>query len=323
MNFYGMYENVYDGKLLSSGYGGKLVAYDIKTGDVLWEYTASQEGWESPYGNYPIGIAVIADGKAYLTSSEHSPTQPLWRGSYLRCVDLDTGEELWKINNWGLGMGPGPEGSTYIADGYIVTLNAYDNRIYCYGKGPSETTVTAAPKVSALGSSVLIEGTVTDQSPGAMGTPAMGDASMSEWMEYMYMQQPMPTNPEGVKVKLYSIDPNNNYQDIGEATTDIGGCFGVSWVPPVPGDYFLMAEFEGSASYGSSYATTYFTVDEAPRAAQAIEPEPAASAASEYAPTMTEAAEAVTFGTTELALVAVVAIAVVGVVAFWTIRKRE
>jgi hypothetical protein len=326
MNFYGMYENVYDGKLLSCGYGGKLVAYDIKTGEVLWEYTASQEGWESPYGNYPIGIAIIADGKAYLTSSEHSPTQPLWRGSYLRCVDLDTGEELWKINNWGLGMGPGPEGSTYIADGYIVTLNAYDNRIYCYGKGPSATTVTAAPKVTALGSSVLIEGMVTDQSPGAKDTPAIGDESMSEWMEYMYMQQPMPTNPEGVKVKLYSIDPNNNYQDIGTATTDMAGCFGISWVPPVPGDYWVVAEFEGSASYGSSYATTYFTVDEAPSAAQAIEPEPAVSTSTEYVPTVTQstpAAESSVLVSIDVTMIAVALIAVIGIVAFLTIRKRK
>lgn len=262
MNFYGMYSNIYDGKLLSAGYGGELVAYDLQTGNVEWKYRAAQEGWESPYGNFPIGIVFIADGKIYLTSSEHSPTQPLWRGSYLRCVDADSGEELWKINNWGAGMGAGD--GAVISDGYIVSLNLYDNRIYCYGKGPSKTTVTAGPKVTTLGSSVLIEGSVTDQSPGAEGTPAIGDESMSEWMEYMYMQQPMPTNPQGVKVKLYSIDPNSNYQDIGTVTTDIAGCFGISWVPPVPGDYFVMAEFEGSASYGSSYATTYFTVDEAP-----------------------------------------------------------
>ena len=36
-----------------SGYGGVLIAYDIKTGKVLWNYTAAQEGFESPYGNYP------------------------------------------------------------------------------------------------------------------------------------------------------------------------------------------------------------------------------------------------------------------------------
>ena len=35
----------------------------------------------------------------------------------------------------------------YIADGFIVGLNFYDNQIYCYGKGPSATTVTASPKI--------------------------------------------------------------------------------------------------------------------------------------------------------------------------------
>ena len=79
--------------------------------------------------------------------------------------------------------------------------NAYDNRLYCYAKGLSATTVSAADTAIPEGSSVLIKGTVTDQSPGktclgipAKGTPAIADASMSEWMEYLYQQQPMPTN---------------------------------------------------------------------------------------------------------------------------------
>jgi outer membrane protein assembly factor BamB len=350
MNYYGMYSNIYEGKLFSSGYSGELVAYNITTGEVLWTYTARQEGYESPYGNYPIAIAAIADGKLYLTSSEHSPTQPLWRGSYLRCVNATDGEEIWKINNWGLGMGPGPEGSTAIADGYVVSLNAYDNRIYCYGKGPSTTTVTAPDMGVPLGSSVTIKGTVTDQSPGAAGTPAISDEDMSAWMEYMFMQQPMPENAQGVKVKLYAIDPNNNYQDIGYVTTDIGGNFGKSWQPPVPGEYFVMAEFEGSASYGSSFATTYFTVDPAPSAAVPIEPEepeaPEAPTEPEEPtePTETEEPEAPTepeepeeptepeptepteapFITTEVAIiVAVAVIAIIGIVAYWALRKRK
>ena len=113
-------------------------------------------------------------------------------------------------------MGPG-DGAA-IADGYIVTLNLYDNRIYCYGKGPSATTVTAAPKVTTLGSSVLIEGTVTDQSPGAKGTPAMSDESMSDWMEYMYMQKPYPEDATGVEVYLEFIDSNDNKYIIGTTT---------------------------------------------------------------------------------------------------------
>jgi len=261
MNFYGMEENVYDGKLYSYGYGGEIVAYDIRTGEVLWKYTAAQEGWESPYGNFPCGIACIVDGKLYCTSSEHSPTQPLWRGSYIRCIDAETGEELWKINHWGAQMSP-TEPNIAIADGYIVGLNYYDNQIYCYGKGPSETTVTIKTDVVSWGSHVMITGSVTDQSPGAKGSPAIADECMSDWMEYMYMQQPMPTDAQGVTVKLTSIDPNGNFQDIGTVTTDSHGNFGKSWLPPVPGEYYVLAEFEGTASYGSSSATTYFVVEE-------------------------------------------------------------
>jgi len=335
-----MYSNIYQGKLLSCGYGGKLVAYDITTGDVLWEYTAYQVGWESPYGNYPIGITFIADGKIYLTSSEHSPTQPLWRGSYLRCINATDGEEIWKINNWGVGMGPGS--GAVIADGYIVSLNLYDNQIYCYGKGPSATTVTVRNDVVTKGSSVMIKGTVTDQSAGAKDTPAISDEDMSKWMEYLYMQQPMPEDAKGVTVKLYAIDPNGNYQDIGELTTDISGNFGKSWVPPVPGEYFIMAEFEGSASYGSSFDTTYITVDPAPSPAQPIEPEPTTPEPTEPEPTEpeptepeptepeptepepTEPTEAPLFTTTDLAIIAAVIIAsIIGIASFWALRKRK
>jgi len=344
MNYYGMGTNIYQGKLLSSGYGGELVAYNITTGEVLWTYTASQIGYESPYGNYPIGIAFIADGKIYLTSSEHSPSQPLWRGSCIRCVNATDGEEIWKINNWGMGMGSGS--GAVIADGYIVSLNAYDNRIYCYGKGPSSTTVTAPDMGVPLGSSVMIKGTVTDQSPGATGTPAIADEDQQAWMEYLYMQQAKPEDAQGVTVKLTSIDPNGNYQDIGEVTADIWGNFGTSWIPPVTGDYIIMAEFEGSASYGSSSDSTYISVDPAPSAAVPIEPEPTEPEPTEPEPTEpeptepeptepeptepeptepepTEPAEA-PFITTEVAIiVAVAVVAVIGIVAYWALRKRK
>jgi len=344
MTFYGMYASIYQGKLFSYGYGGQLTAYNITTGEVLWTYTARQEGFESPYGNYPSGVACIADGKLYLTSSEHSPTQPLWRGSRIRCINATDGEEIWTINHWGVGMGPG-EGAV-IAGGYLVSLNLYDNQIYCYGKGPSATTVTAPDMGVPLGSSVMIKGTVTDQSPGATGTPAMSDEDMSEWMEYLYMQQAKPEDAQGVTVKLTSIDPNGNYQDIGEVTADIWGNFGTSWVPPVPGDYIIMAEFEGSASYGSSSDSTYISVDPAPSPAVPIEPEPTEPEPTEPEPTEPEPTEPeptepeptepeptepeptepteAPFITTEVAIiVAVAVVAVIGIVAYWVLRKRK
>jgi len=353
-NFYGMGDTVYEGKLLTYGYGGQIIAYNITTGEIIWTYNARSVGVESAYGgNYPIGIACIADGKIYAVGSEHSPTQPLYRGPNLRCINASNGEELWSILFWGARMSP-TEPNVYIADGIVVGLNYYDMQLYAFGKGPSATTVTASPKVSVMGSSIVIEGTVTDQSPSGRrntngildftlkGTPAISDEDMSEWMEYLFMQQPMPEDAQGVKVKLTAIDPNGNYQDIGYATTDIAGNFAKSWQPPVPGEYFITAEFEGSASYGNSLDTTYFTVDPAPSPAQPIEPEPTEPEPTEPEPTEpeptepeptepeptepepTEPTEAPLFSTTDLAIIAAVAVAVIiGVAAYWQLRKRK
>ncbi len=267
MNFYGTFATppIYQGKFFSSGYGGELIAYNLTTGDIEWKYTAAQEGYESPYGNYPIGVACISDGKIFLTSSEHSPTQPLWRGSKIRCINATDGEEIWSINHWAIGPGQSAQGSgsgVFISDGHLVSLNAYDNRIYCYAKGPSETTVSASPKVSAWGSSVIVEGTVTDQSPGAMGAACIADEYMTDWMEYLYMQQACPQNAMGVEVKLEALDPNGNFYEIDRTTCDQTGYYSFMFEPEVPGKYTLIATFEGSDGYYSSYATTTIGVDE-------------------------------------------------------------
>ena len=267
-NFYGMGNNIYDGKLLTYGYGGIMLAYNITTGNVVWNYSAIPAGLESWYGNTPISGTVIADGKIYIYSTEHSPSMPYRRDSMIRAIDADTGQELWNVTHWAI--------TAAISDGYLIALNYYDNSIYCYGIGPSGTTVTADPKVSVLGSSVMIEGTVTDQSPGGKqdssgnlifplkGTPAIADDYMGKWMEYLYAQRPMPSDAKGVEVSLTIIDPNGNYYDIGNATSDITGKFGLAFTPEVPGTYQITATFAGSNSYGPSSATTYITVDDAP-----------------------------------------------------------
>jgi len=288
-HFYGWSTNIYQGMLLSGGYGGVLIAYDIKTGKVLWNYTAAQEGFESPYGNYPILISCIADGKIYLVSGEHSTTQPMWRGSYLRCINASNGVELWKVLHWGGAQVAGIEvasaASVFIADGFLVGVNYYDNQIYCYGKGPSVTTVSASPKVSEHGDSVLIEGMVTDESPGAIklaknlgyanGVPAISDEDQQAWMEYVYSQQACPGNAKGVEVSLDTLDPNGNFVHIGTATSDKSGTYSYMFTPEVPGKYTIIATFAGSKSYYSSYAETAIGVEETPAASPPIEfPQP-------------------------------------------------
>ncbi len=324
------------GKLFAIDYGGYLHAYNISTGDNLWNFFTGSSGLDTPYGAYPLNIPTcIADGKVYVTAG-HAYNPPLFKGAKLYCVNETDGTLIWDV------LGFYTYCAIAIADGYLTVYNNYDGQVYCYGKGPSATTVTASPKVTTEGSSIMIEGTVTDECAGAKklieegkfkSVPAISDEDQGRWMEYMYMQQPMPGDAQGVKVKLYAIDPNNNYQDIGEVTSDMWGNFGTSWTPPVPGDYFIIAEFAGSASYGSSSDSTYITVDSAPSAPQgeagpagpqgATGPQGPAGATGEQGepgPAGTAAA----LNVTAIGAIAAVAIIVIVIVlaAYWIFRKR-
>jgi hypothetical protein len=275
LNFYSIYTltNIYQGKLLTFGCGGVLIAYNITTGKQVWNYTAGFDFLsESPYGNSPLVLSCIADGKIYLGATFWG-TNPPWR-DYIRCVNASNGAELWKILF--CDRTSGVAGQLYIADGFIVSINYFDNQIYCFGKGPSATTVTAPQTVITRGQSAMITGTVTDQSPGAKklaqtlgytnGVPAMSDEDQQAWMEYLYERQAMPTNAKGVAVSLDTVDPNGNYVHIATVTSDITGAYGYKWTPEVPGTYQIIATFAGSAAYGASFSQTYVGVDEAPPA---------------------------------------------------------
>ncbi|MCW4006084.1 MAG: PQQ-binding-like beta-propeller repeat protein [Candidatus Bathyarchaeota archaeon] len=274
------------GNLYTSGYGGELFCYDSQTGNLVWKYNNTNSGTETPWGLYPLFIGAIADGKVYCYSTEHSPNTPLYKGEKVRCINATSGDEIWTLMSWA-GVGSfGSEGFP-VADGYMMYLNHYDAQIYTLGKGPSATTIEVSPKAADSGATILIEGTVTDTCAGAKKlvetgefniVPAMSDESMGEWMEYLYMQKPCPTEPTGVQVKVTAIDPNGNTQDIGIVTSNANGNFAVAWVPPVPGLYTVTATFEGSNSYYPSIAETAFVVSEAPSASASPTATPPTSA---------------------------------------------
>jgi hypothetical protein len=313
-HYYGMSSNYYDGMLLTYGrLGGILSAYDIRTGEIEWTYVAEGPGTETPYGNSILSISCISDGKIYLGASEHSASSPLWRGPNLRCVDAETGKEIWKILFWG--------SSHSVADGILVGFNWYDGQVYAFGRGPSATTVKAGPEVATLGSSVMITGTVTDQTPTGRrningefeftlkGTPAISDEDMGAWMQYLFMDQACPADAKGVPVTLDAIDPNGNFVHIDTVTSDMSGMFSYQWCPEMEGKYTIMATFEGSESYGSSYSETAVVVDPAPAPAGPIEPE--------------EPKEAPLITTEVAILIAAVIVAVAVIVGFWINRKRK
>jgi hypothetical protein len=327
------------GNLYVDGYGGELFCYDIKTGNLLWKYNNTNSGLETPWGLYPLFTGAIADGKIYVYSNEHSPNVPQYKGERVRCINATTGEEIWTMLGWA-GVGGFGDMGFPVADGCLAYLNAYDGQIYCIGKGPSATTVTIQNDVVAEGNSVLIKGSVIDVCAGAKQlvqtgefnvVPAMSDASMGSWMEYIYMQKPMPTDATGVQVKLTAIDPNGNYQDVGTATSDVNGNFAIAWTPPVEGMYQVTVTFEGSNSYYGSTQTTYFTVSAAPAASPTTAPTTQPTAAPTTQPTVAPTAspsvvpEPEAAPSTDIYVIAAAAavIIVVAAVAAVILRKRK
>jgi hypothetical protein len=256
----------------TAGFAGVVTGYNINTGAKVWEFYSGSSGFSTTYGTWGFyGASIIADGKIFIPHNEHSPDQPLWRGMKMWAINATTGEGIWNISGAYQG---GRNAMGALADGLLVTHNAMDNQIYAFGKGPSATTITASPKVTSQGSSVLIEGTVFDIATGTTqkeqaarfpkGVPAVSDESMTPWMEYVYMQKPRPTDVKGVEVSINVIDNNGNYRNIGTATSDANGAFSYLWKPDIPGKYVVTASFAGSESYWPSSSQTAFGVDPAP-----------------------------------------------------------
>jgi hypothetical protein len=227
-----------------------------------------------------------------------------------------------------------------IADSIIALMDTYDQQIYAIGKGPSSLTVDAPDSGIPVGTSATISGSVLDVSPGTgdpaiqlrfpNGVPAIADANMGEWMKYVYKQFARPAAAMGVTVTLEAIDPNYNYQYLGTTTSDAYGNFGFTYSPEVPGTYMIIATFAGSEAYYGSTSTAYFSADPAPTPATPIEPEPEPELEPEpepepepETPTEPETPAEAPLITTEIAIVIAVAVAaVIGVGAFWALRRR-
>lgn len=257
------------GKIFIFGFGGYVNAVDLKTGNINWTFVPRSAGYNTAYGVYPVWYnGMIADGKLFISES-HMYDPPVYPGAQQLAINTTTGELVWSILSF-TGRVP-----TACADGYLIQWNCYDAQIYSIGKGPTKTTIQASPKISEQGSVVLVEGTVTDISPGTRdadrsarfpdGVPAVSDESMSAWMEYVYMQQPKPTNATGVPVVVSVFDPNGNSYVVGTTTSDMNGHYKLTFTPPVPGEYTVIATFAGSESYWpSSQRTAIAVVDPAP-----------------------------------------------------------
>jgi outer membrane protein assembly factor BamB len=269
------------GKVYIWDFGGYVSAIDLETGDVAWTFTRGTAGYGNPYGVYPIwhfGSHSIADGKLFLSEGRmYDP--PLFADARKLAINCTTGELVWSV------LGFYARNTGAIADGFLLGYNSYDAQIYTTGKGQTDTSVIIEEDVVTEGDSVLVKGMVTDESPGTKdsnrvarfpdGVPAICDDNMSVWMEYVYMQQPKPTDATGVDVTITVFDPNGNCYDVATATSDVNGFYSATFTPPVPGKYTVYVTFAGTESYWPSTAVTAINVESTPEPTAAPTPTPA------------------------------------------------
>jgi hypothetical protein len=291
--YYGTSITIHGGKAYIISSTGVLRAFNATTGQQIWTWSAPSIGYleVEGYTQTPLTLSFFVDEpaheKVYVMGSSGAAglATPIERDSAMFCIDTNTGKMLWRLMAWP-SRANNALSREIISEGRIMYLDNHDNQIYCIGRGSSATSVTVQQNVIAQGSSVMVTGTVTDNTPSGRhkitgsldftlkGTPAISDSSMDNWMEYMYHQHSKPTNATGVPVKLTAIDPNGNYQVIGTVTSDMEGNYGFMWTPAVPGTYKVTATFDGSASYGPSDATTYFGVTKVAASPTVVTPAP-------------------------------------------------
>ena len=154
-----------NGTLLLFGLGGDIWAYNGKTGQEMW-YTNTTSliggsGIETPYGTWPLWVfssQAYTPEIAYLAIG-HEYNPPLFHGGQLLAINMTDGSLAW-----------GELGayirSVAIANGVLLSLNAYDNQIYAFGKGPTKITVNAPDLGVTTGTSIRITGSITDVSSG-------------------------------------------------------------------------------------------------------------------------------------------------------------
>ena len=304
------------GKVYIWDFGGYVTAIDLNNGTIAWTFNMGSAGYNTPYGIYPIwgfGSQSIADGMLFLSESRmYDP--PLFPGAQKLAINCTNGQLVWSE------LGFYGRDASAISMGEMLAWNSYDGQIYAYGQGPSKTTVTAPDVGVTTATPITITGTVTDISSGSQqnavamnfpnGLPCVSDASMSQFMQAVYMQQVMPTNLTGVPVTISVTDSNHNTYVIGKTTSDpYTGTYGLTWTPIVPGNYTVTATFAGTQSYYGSSATSYF---------YASSPAPTAS------PYPSPVSGLASFASLELGIAAVIIVIIicVAILAVLMLRKR-
>ena len=230
--------------------------------------------------------------------------EPRTRFHAMVAINETTGKYLWTLP---IGIAP-----TAVSDGYLIGTDTDNGVQYGIGKGPTTTSISIQNNVVSAGTAIMISGSVMDMSPGKPNTPAVSDADMPQWMDYLYGQNSTllnnPPSPRGVPVTLMAVDPNGNLIGIGSTTSDADGHFAFQWTPQTQGSYTVYASFTGSESYFASHDSTAVGVTTAPA--------PSATSAPVNIDTVNSSMTNLIIGST---IAIIIAIAIVGLLLF---RRR-
>jgi hypothetical protein len=187
----------------------EFVCLDATTGKVIWRV-----GWGWPYGPMvgtadnptyagpDMGHPVIADGKVYGVEEPYSG---------------HTGIGTSRQETDPLGRYPSSIPKYHISHDWY-------GRVYCFGPGPVQMTVSTDRMTVSAGATVTISGTAVDMSPATPLTPAK-------------------------ELPIYLSYTGAAQGAIATVTTDKNGEFSVKWTPSTAGTYTIIASSEGSSSY--------------------------------------------------------------------------
>jgi len=305
------YSSCSDGQqLYAFGYEG-VFAFNWTNGAIDWIFKDTSVPAETPYAGLVSfnGAGKDINGILYTYNTEHTPTQPITRDWDMWAINTTNGQAIWNVTGQ---IVPGA-----VSDGYVTGSDSNDGYMYVFGPGPSATTVSVPQTAITSGAPVIISGTVLDQSPAQPGTACVSDASMTTWMDYLHMQQPIGglwvnATVTGVPVSINAVDPSGTLVNIGSATSTMSGTYSFTWTPTTAGTWHISATFAGDDSYGSSSAQCASVVVNAPATAT---PAPATASPLAQAATTTE----LMTSTLAVGIAIIIAIAIATIV---LLRKR-
>jgi hypothetical protein len=215
------------GKVFMGSYDGNFYCIDENTGEVLWW----REGIGGMTGNGPQ----VADGIVY----EGGTTWRMFVPATIYALNATTGETVWSYD-----VPSPPRRNGAVADGRYYQ-GTTDGLFYCFGCGPTATTLELSTKQLHAGQKVLVSGLVLDKSP------ASPDAAVAD----------VP-----VQITYVPLGGTEAY-DVATVTTGYAGDYYCEWTVPadVTGTGSLVATCQPrDEAYDVSSATVNFIVESAP-----------------------------------------------------------